>query len=314
VGGSKRWVDWITPPDHRGAQVVAGYLLMTVAFLLGISLIFLLAMLRDPQRGGHDPCVMGLLGGAGTLLYSLFRYARRLRAPHALRALKRDARAPILLLRAFRQDFQELQGFTTQGAALTFGAGGTRSFEEYLCRLLSQCGPVIAVGRPGERVSPLGASRFWVQDHRWKQVVDELLQESQYVVMVMGSLGTLPGAAGPGTSREATPHEDARAPAESSPTADDGLTWEVKRLFGLKECDKVILIVPPVDEGQAAHIWLQYQELSLGRLPPYYGGEVAATFEADGICRVVRVAKSGWFTKTYRRDLSAYESCIDCVG
>jgi len=171
--------------------------------------------------------------------------------------------------------------------------------------LLSLCGPVIAIGRPGEATPPLGAFRFWVHNDNWKKVVEQLLEEARYVVMVMGKLSSPIPSTGPEANRRFDAQEGDLAAAEV-PIQGEGLTWEVNRLFALKDLSKVILVMPPIPENEALPRWGRYVELSHGRLSPYRGGEIAATFTADGVCKVVRANATGWFAKSYRRDLDAY--------
>jgi hypothetical protein len=184
----------------------------------------------------------------------------------------------------------------------------TRTFEEFLHERLSRCGPVIAIGRPDEQAQPLGAPRFWVSNDKWQPVVEELLSESQYVIMVMGNLDALRQRIpppGPGTPPG--------SPSSSGPLAVDGLTWEVRKVFGLRDLVKVIFLMPPVVENEACQRWEQYRELSRYRLPPYQGGELGAVFTADGRCWVLRgKLHKGWFKKRgYRRDLSAYKAILE---
>jgi len=318
----------------RGSRCTGNdwHLLTFAAFLLGIVVILININLGGVGNAGA--LVTGFLFGAGSLIHSLFRDAKQIGAPHALETLKKDPRPPLLLLRAFGDDSQQLAGYEDHGGVLTFGQGGRRTFEEFLYDILSRVGPVIAIGRPGKKTPPLGASRFWVRDHLWRRVVDELLSEAQYTVLIMGDLrgiGTViesEAARDPATlggSKPPPPREDsaadrevkqylasleASARAQTSVETDDGITWEAKRLFGLKDCQKVILVMPPVDEEQAARRWGQYQELSQGLLPPVEGGEIAATFAADRTCRVARIEKTGWYSKSYARNHHAYQELI----
>jgi hypothetical protein len=103
-------------------------------------------------------------------------------------------------------------------------------------------------------------------------------------------------------------------PAEPDPYGEEvGLVWEATRLFGIEDLQKIVLIVPPIDEGQAAMRWEQYRVLSGGRMPPYQGGEIAATFTADGTFRVARVrvvkGRKGLYrgVSTYRSSLQVWE-------
>jgi len=69
--------------------------------------------------------------------------------------------------------------------------------------------------------------------------------------------------------------------------------------------------MPPIDDDQAARRWQQYQELSEGLLPPFKGGEIAATFGADRTCRVARIEKTGRAPYSYARNARAYQASID---
>ncbi len=206
----------------------------------------------------------------------LLRFARRLRAKHALAVLKRDTRPPLLLLRAFRDDFYQLPGYTEGQQAIV-----NRTFEEYLHAKLSACGPVIAIGRPGEKIPPLEAPRFWVSEDKWKAVVRELLNEAQYILMVMGNLAALRAG-----GRVSQP--DAQMAVPTGTPVEDGLTWEVRQVFALHDLQRVILLMPPVDESEAQSRWEQYRCLSGHRLPGYQGGELVVVFDTQGQGRVLR--------------------------
>jgi hypothetical protein len=63
---------------------------------------------------------------------------------------------------------------------------GRRRGEELLTEVVEALGPVVAIGRPGEKVPPLGAARLYVGDN-WKQVVQDYMRKSQLVLMVAGT-------------------------------------------------------------------------------------------------------------------------------
>jgi hypothetical protein len=286
TGVSRPWRAWVIAPRYQGAFLALSFLLTVLACLLVIVWVVAYDMMRPPGAV-YPGLIPGLtLVGLGAIIFQILRYARRLRARHALRALEEDPRAPLLLLRSFGDDALELPGYGPRNSLsfLTFG-GQTDilTFEEMIYHLVSRCGPVIAVGRPGERTPPLGASRMWVRndgnEEQWKQVVSALIEEAQYSVMILGDPGR-------------------------------GLAWEAGQLFALQDPRKVVLVMPPVDEAEASRRWGQYRDLSGGRLPPYAGGEIVAAFAPDGGCRIVRVEKSGWFRKGYTRSPRAYNSAI----
>jgi hypothetical protein len=81
--------------------------------------------------------------------------------------------------------------------------------EEQLTHYFKKHGLVVAIGKPGERLTTLGASRLYVTNEEWQQTVTDLLQESQIVLL--------------------------------QPSATDGVWWEIDKV--LKECkpENVIL-------------------------------------------------------------------------
>ena len=50
-----------------------------------------------------------------------------------------------------------------------------RTPEEELAGILRCFGPFVAIGRPGEEVSEIGAARMYVEDDDWEVVVSDLL-------------------------------------------------------------------------------------------------------------------------------------------
>jgi len=134
---------------------------------------------------------------------ALFLLGRRLRVPDAYEVMERDPRPPVVYLRSFAAD----------GA----GESGTfvrRSDEEKLMKLLRQTGPVIAVGKPNERLAPLGAARLYVSERRWQEVVDLILREARLIVIRAGN----------------TP----------------GLLWEMRRLRERVSPERILLFNPPI--------------------------------------------------------------------
>ncbi len=262
---SLRWAEWVTPPRDRARRQFGSYLLTLLALALGLALVVLLGPLQRTRLPLPEKALaMGAWYGAGLLALFLLHFARRLRAPNALRVMRRDRRPPVLLLRAFDDDFAAVDNDSPALDWRTAGFGGRVSFEQMLCDLFGRCGPVVAIGRPGEKVPPLGAARFWISDDRWQRAVEELLGECQRVVLVMGRI-------------------EGRA----------GLTWEARQIFALDRPGKVVLVMPPVDEEEARGRWEQYRRLSGGRLPAYRGGELAVAFDPSGRGAVARAAGLG---------------------
>src|SRR5215471_17028118 len=91
----------------------------------------------------------------------------------------------------------------------------TETAESDLARALRPIGPLIAVGRPGEILPPVGAARLYVDHENWQQTVAELSKLAQLIVLRIGKT--------------------------------EGFSWEWK--FVRENCDpqKVLIYLPPSD-------------------------------------------------------------------
>lgn len=99
----------------------------------------------------------------------------------------RDTRQPILLLRSFSEDSKvgSMTLFRNFRADLDFPY---YAFGRKL-RTLADCflfGPVVAVGKPGERMQPLGAARKYVSGEDWKSVVANYMEQARLIVVILG--------------------------------------------------------------------------------------------------------------------------------
>lgn len=109
--------------------------------------------------------------------------ARQKRAEDSL--LKSDKR-PIFYLRSFGLD--EAIG---QPSILELFFNVTQNnAEQVMVHQVAKCGPVIAIGRPGEHLPSLGAARFYVSDARWQEKVADVAAVAR---MVVWASGTTPG-------------------------------------------------------------------------------------------------------------------------
>jgi hypothetical protein len=91
----------------------------------------------------------------------------------------------VLFLRSFEDDHLDDPTFTGPFE------WQRQRYEERLSRALHKLGPVICLGRPGEKYSEAGASRLYVEDEYWQQAVVHFLQESRAVVVVVGDTDSL---------------------------------------------------------------------------------------------------------------------------
>jgi hypothetical protein len=145
--------------------------------------------------------------------------------------LARDARPPVLYLRAFADD-------TAAGGVYTRTAlpVAPASEEEQLAHALNEIGPCVAVGRPGEALPALGASRTYVGDDHWKETVLRLMARARLVVFRAG--------------------------------ATDGVLWEMYEAFRRLRPEQLLILVPDGPAQYAA--FRDRAERDLGvRLPDY---------------------------------------------
>jgi hypothetical protein len=95
----------------------------------------------------------------------------------------RDDRPPILFLRGFKDDQATLPrgGILHRFLRVEFGR---RRLDHVLVEEFSRFGPVVALGRPGQRSLPFGAARIYVQHDDWQAKVLELAERSAHIVLV----------------------------------------------------------------------------------------------------------------------------------
>jgi hypothetical protein len=107
-----------------------------------------------------NPFVYGAIGGFCLAI------AKRMQVWLSLANQSEDVRAPVVYLRSFRMD----RGFSRR--PLRVGRlFSIQTEEEQLAQALREIGPVVAMGKPGERLPRLGAHRIYVEDADWQEQV-----------------------------------------------------------------------------------------------------------------------------------------------
>jgi hypothetical protein len=170
-------------------------------------------------------CVVGIIVGFATgislfagltllpfaLLGSrLLQHARRTLALHVEEVRARDPRRPLLLVRSFADDNLELEPqFEYFGRLFR----KRLTLEEFIVSHLLTLGPVVAIGKPHERLSPLGAAREYVFGPGWQERVSTVLDECSWVVSILGG--------------------------------SEGLVWEYEQIIRRGIADRLMLVVPP---------------------------------------------------------------------
>lgn len=153
--------------------------------------------------------------------YFILRYSRPRAARGAAQALRADWRKPVLYLRGFGDDPDAAIVEQLPGAWLT-GMVRAQSREEELIGALNSLGPVIAVGRPGERLPHLGAARLYLPGDDWQSGVLRLMELSQFIVLRLGD--------------------------------GEGVWWEVDQARATQPPGKLILLIPSGRPDLAARL------------------------------------------------------------
>ena len=91
------------------------------------------------------------------------------------------------------------------------------SEEEALAALMAEVGPVVAIGRPCDRLPPLGASRVYVVGDDWQTFVGDLIDKAALVLVIAG--------------------------------ATSGLKWELEQCYKRVEPKRFFIIVPRDRKG-----------------------------------------------------------------
>jgi hypothetical protein len=87
----------------------------------------------------------------------------------------------VLLLRSFHHDSSTV--FSGYNQAMTF--------ERVLIAHLDHVGRFVAVGRPGEQLPPVGATRLYFPNHEWQGRIKQLLAKASLVAIIMGGTEAL---------------------------------------------------------------------------------------------------------------------------
>ncbi len=115
--------------------------------------------------------------------FALLYISRRLKSRRAFEAILFDKRLPVLYLRSF--EFDRDDDLKAQRFRIPY------TNESHMVANLELIGPVIAIGRPGEKLPTLGAARMYVGNEDWQTIALELMKYAQIVVIRI--LGDTPG-------------------------------------------------------------------------------------------------------------------------
>jgi hypothetical protein len=211
-------------------------------------------MVQKDVPGGSAKIVLGIAVFLAALLaFPLHFLANKLGAASAVDVLRDDARSPVLFLRGFSADRDDfLSRWIKRPAAL---AGWRKddgvTHEEKLVHALRSIGPVVAIGRPGEKWPTLGAARLYVADAHWRETVQRLASEAALTVIQLGD----------------------------SP----GLWWEVEHAIETLPPERLLLYLPTATEGKAEEAYqafrLRAKAMHPQDLPPSCGDAAFIAFD-----------------------------------
>ena len=221
----------------------------------------------------------------GASMYVCHRLTRRTFRPDS----RTDERPPFLFLRSFEDDDKKslqpntwlarLHGMEpdfgqkqNRRSILQFGqsfhpARWFRAFlglpadtvEEVLAIGTSKHGPLVAIGRPGERQVTSGADRMYVTDDSWQSVVSKYVTESAGIII--------------------------------QPSMTEGVLWEIERVFQDVERRKILLSMVNFENrpDEYERFWLLMRDkygVELLRSLPYGDRPCFIHFAAGNIARL----------------------------
>ena len=241
-----------TPHAQRSREATVSFAVAAVLYGVGIVPTALAAA----AVGGHlwiCGIVYAPIAAAAARLWNRGRRQSALR----LREIRRlDARPPVILLRSFDDDDLPLEK-RYHFFWFLFTARETLTLESFVVDHIWRLGPVIAIGKPGEQLSPLGAAREYIPGERWRISIRSYLSAACYVVSVLGS----------------TP----------------GLSWEYEQMQALGKTRDVLVVFPPLEADELQRRWSVFQSIfaPAGAIAlqwePFIGVPLLALFGSDCI-------------------------------
>lgn len=210
----------------------------------------------------------------------LFKRAKEYLMRSADDVLQANSGSVVLYLRSFEADSLLDPGY--QGSIPQLGRGLLKlsrptfwaenrelTFEEVICKGLGTVAPVVAIGKPGEHLPELGAFRKYVPGETWREEVQQLMDLSLFVCLLVGK--------------------------------SEGLMWEFGQLAERSDGHKVLLLLPPRENS--ALLWEEFVRLA-GRfwvgsfLPPRVPAHTLAIGFRGGWKPVLFVGRED--ARTYR--------------
>lgn len=228
--------------------------LMGVGVAIGGSVLHFAFSPRAMNGTAREPAPIGY----ATIGLALVWLGRSIGARSAAEVLESDRRRPVVLFRSFKQD--KRAGWTSINPGYALLPGGTD--EERLERAVRPLGPMIAIGAPDERTSPVGAARCYLPDSDWQDFALRLIRCSSLVVV---------------------------RPGESK-----GLKWELEQIRRTADPTRVVVAILEMEDmlgipavNEAWHVELEQPTITS------LGGPTFQVFDSEW--RVRRLLDAGLF-------------------
>ncbi len=284
------------PPRAFRVPRPAGAIMGIVAFaVLGFGVGFLFkgarylifswtpAQLRWANLLGMTPRDVGVVFAFGGLLVTmlgavLWRIARGLGRARVREVLAADPRPPVLYLRSFADDAVPLPIIASARRPLfeLFSVRGADPFEECVAWELDSYGPVVAVGRPGGRLSSLGAAREHLSNDTWHDEIESRMRDAGWIALAPGDT--------------------------------DGLAWELDAIVSGGHLAKTIFVFPPLAPAELDRRWAHTSRV--------LRAAGATVDELPAPCSVVHTLQLGGddavrVTWAFTRDEATYRTGVD---
>jgi len=285
------------PPrrQHLGLfLIVLGLCLLILGLVAPTAVIMIFDMDYDETLAFvvAIPFVVGIYGGA-----QLIGWGRRLRAFPAEQQLVSDQRSPVLFLRSFDDD--DLLDPTPR--MIPLGDMFPRRYEESLAKPLEKIGPMISIGRPGNKLSMLGGFRLFVSDQNWKEAVEHLRKHSAAVVLMVGRTEGLWWEIE--SSLKSVPHQRLLFffPFVEEPKRRQSL---MQRFFGFRPAQVPLskrAYIRMEEERQVRYQLFREraQPLLAAELPPELGSSQFIDIDSTGQIRVLPTFRPWWHLLTF---------------
>jgi uncharacterized RDD family membrane protein YckC len=167
-----------------------GIKFLSIAAFILAAFFFKSALLLQDKLGEDALVVYSLailFSGVGTMGW---KTGKKLLIPTLEDKLKKDTRPPVLYLRSFIHD-KKASKSPQDGTFIKLMPNvlpqNLLSEEEQIEQVMSNYGPFIAIGKPGEKLPQLGASRKYTSDGEWKTIVSDFINKAQLIILRVGN-------------------------------------------------------------------------------------------------------------------------------